>query len=167
LLLPRFSASILTETQQAAWTALGFEPADIQRKLPELYKQYLPNLWDDSDLQKAFEAVSAQMDVLHGLVESNISATLARSVTGMKVKSERRMQTIHKKAGKVIRSENPKVFEEIEALKLEIQPDGAVQERVLSLFSFPNIPPNELMPQIWEAVDPLNFRHHFLCVKEL
>ncbi|MEM7657648.1 MAG: bacillithiol biosynthesis cysteine-adding enzyme BshC, partial [Bacteroidota bacterium] len=145
LVLPRFSATLFTESQAKDWQALGFELADITQPLADLYRQYLPNLWDDGPLLDQVEQVQHAFEALHQLVETDISQTLAISVKALQAKVAKRLKIVHKKAGKVIRADHPAIFQKIEAQKLAIQPDGFVQERNLSLFSFPAYGPRHIL----------------------
>ena len=61
-----------------------------------------------------------------------------------------------------MRHKHPKVFDEIRDLKYKIQPDGLVQERVLSLASFPGVAPEDLIKLAWEHCEPLNLEHVYL-----
>ncbi|MEO1447883.1 MAG: bacillithiol biosynthesis BshC [Bacteroidota bacterium] len=163
-LLPRFSATLFTPEQAEAWQSKGFALEDIRQSLPMLNRQYMPQVWDDNDFQAQATAILGEVKKLHAYIGSEISETLARSGDALHTKTERFLQTLLKKAQRVKRHDHREPFEEIAALKQAIQPDGTVQERVLSLASFPAYQPEQLLDVIYEACDPLNFGHRFLVL---
>lgn len=167
LLMPRFSATIFTKSQLEAWQNFGFEMPDIQSSVFDLYRTYLPHIWDDSQLLTKNQELLAHLDALTRYIEADISPTLARSGLALRAHIQKKLNRIHKKAEKVMRNRFPKPFQEIEQLKLSIQPDGAVQERVLCLFSFPDIDPKSFIEQVWQEVEPLNPTHRYLVLDAL
>ena len=167
LLLPRFSATIFTQAQSEAWQALGFTHAEILLPIHELYRRYLPNIWDETEFLQKHQELLAQVDALTRYIKAEISPTLARSSMALRAKIQRRLNRLQKKAGKVMRNRYPKKFQEIEQLKLSIQPDGKVQERTLSLFSFDNLTPQHILEQVWQGLDPLKYEHNYLVIDAL
>ena len=164
LLLPRFSATAFTQAQWDAWHALGFDASDIRKPLHSLYQQYLPNIWNPSELIRQQQNLLAQIDGMTRYVEAEISPTLARTSIALRVTIQKRLERLQKKAGKVMRNRFPKKFQEIELLKLAIQPDGQVQERVFSLFAFDSYEPESFLEQVWGVIDPLKFDHAYLVL---
>lgn len=164
LVLPRMSATIFTRQQLDEWTELGFEIQDIKKGLYDLYRQYMPKLWDDADFNELAAGITDQILLLRDHVRENISATLSRSVEAEKVKMNRFIQNLIKKVHRVKRSDNRKLFEQIEGLKNSIEPDRLVQERVLSLLAFPEYSPEQIISVAWDACSPLDFTHKYLIL---
>ncbi|MEM7370143.1 MAG: bacillithiol biosynthesis cysteine-adding enzyme BshC [Bacteroidota bacterium] len=167
VVLPRFSATIFEHSELEAWKALGFDPADIHLPLHKLHQQLLPAVWEDTELIRHQQAILAQIDSMTRYIGAEISPTLAKSTIALRVRAQKHLQRIQKKAGKVMRNRFPTTFQEAERLKIRIQPDGQVQERVLGVFSFPEISPERLVEMVWQAVEPLKFEHQYLVIEEL
>ena len=53
-------------------------------------------------------------------------------------------------------------FKQIDRLKANIQPDGMVQERVLSLASIEALPPAEFIEFVRPFCKPLDFSHNYI-----
>ncbi|MEO0468136.1 MAG: bacillithiol biosynthesis cysteine-adding enzyme BshC [Bacteroidota bacterium] len=164
LLLPRMSGTIFSEEQYAAWQALGFDTTDIGTKLNELYTQYLPQVWDSKPLLALRGELERNLEDLHQYIETEISETLARSAVALQVKTLEFLNNIEKKAGKVIRNQQPEPFRKIESIKLAVQPDGMVQERVLGLAGFSQYAPERILKAVYEACEPLNLVHSYLIL---
>ncbi|MEM6764337.1 MAG: bacillithiol biosynthesis cysteine-adding enzyme BshC [Bacteroidota bacterium] len=165
LLLPRFSALIYRKEQLAAWEKLGLGPEEIEKDLHQLYKDYMPNIWQDTEYLRLGENLSQSVEALEIYIRQ-YSETLPRSVIGQRVKNERFLKNLKRKLHRVIRHNQPSTFNEIEALKLALQPDRKVQERVLSLDSFSDVDPKAFIKWIWSECDPLSLRKQYLCLPE-
>ncbi|GAB4421448.1 MAG: bacillithiol biosynthesis cysteine-adding enzyme BshC [Bacteroidia bacterium] len=164
MLLPRFSATLFEPAQGSRWAALGFAPADIRRPLHELHQLYLPQVWDDSDLLARQARILEEIAHLTTYIDTQLSPTLARSADALHTKARRYLDNLHAKARRVIRHHHAAPFREIEALKLAIQPDGLVQERVLGLAAFADHNPYELVDFIRQQIDPLDYSHKFIAL---
>lgn len=152
-LLPRFSATLLRESEAQALRGLGFEPVDVVQDLHTLYQSILPRIWQDDELAGHEAALRVAFDQMAAYIHT-LSDTLPRSVIGQKVKTEKFLAHQRNKILKVLKTQHPD-FYRLRELKHSIQADGMVQERVLGLPSFPDISPESLIRQIWAAVRPL------------
>lgn len=160
LLLPRMGATLFRPEAMEAWQKLGFAPADVQLSSQELYNRYLPNLWDAAPYEALERELFGNIQQIGGYL-SEISATLPNSLRALEVKNRRYLENLRKKVQRVVRSNNPAPFAEIDRLKHAIQPDGAVQERVLSLAAFPDRQPDALVRFAYEACQPLDMAHRY------
>jgi bacillithiol biosynthesis cysteine-adding enzyme BshC len=160
LLLPRMSATAFPKALYEQWQALGFEASDIRKPLHQLYKAYMPQIWDHSEFGRLAEEVADSFEKLEDYV-SNFSQTLPRSVKGQQVKSRHFLENLYKKIHRVIRHNQPKPFGQIEEIKQQLQPDHTVQERTLGLASFPDFSPQAILELIWDEIEPLEYQHRF------
>lgn len=163
LLLPRFSATIFTKDQLESWYALGFEEGDIREPQHELFKTYMPKVWDDTEYQSLTATVQEAFDTLQEYISTQ-SDTLPRSVVGQQVKTARFFKNMEKKMHRLKRDQNREPFQAIQRLKMAVNPDGTVQERVLGIASFKEIDPEDLIRRIYDAVDPVSFQHAFIQI---
>ncbi len=166
LLLPRMSAVIFREKELVAWRNLGLEPDWISLGLHDLYKRFMPHIWQSDEFVEKAQMVHQAFEELQTYIET-LSPTLPRSVEGQKVKTGHFLETLEKKIHRVIRNQTPEPFAQIDRLKAAIQPEGMVQERVLSLAAFPEINPEHLIQQVWEKCDPLSFTQQQILLKEI
>lgn len=165
LLLPRNSATIFDADTFEAWQELKLDPSDIKLPLHDIFRKYIPQIWDATE----FEALAADIIASFQKMEKyimNFSETLPRSVKGQEVKTQRFIKNTHKKLHRVIRHKQPGPFNRIGELKLKIQPEGLVQERTLGLGSFPEFQPQKLLEIIWKHIQPLNFSHHIMVLPQ-
>ncbi|MEL6649180.1 MAG: bacillithiol biosynthesis BshC, partial [Bacteroidota bacterium] len=162
LLLPRMSATIVPRSVKQVWESKNLEDSDFRSSLPVIYRKYMPQIWDDQPFLVQSERILAEIDKLTTLIDGELSHTLARSGEALKVKTARYLQNLEKKAHRVKRHQQPKDFKELKELKEQVQPDGLVQERILSLGSFPKVAPERLIQLAWEHCNPLNLAHVFL-----
>ena len=165
LVLPRFSALVYRKDQKEAWEKLGLELSDVEKDLHQLYKDYMPNIWQDTEFLRLGEELSQNFTALETYLRQ-YSETLPRSAVGQKVKNDHFLTNLKRKIHRVIRHNQPSSFNEIEALKLALQPDRKVQERVLSLDSFHDVDPRDFIKWLWEECDPLSLRKQYLCLPE-
>ncbi len=162
LLLPRFSATLMRAEDWDAWQKMGFAPADIRKPLHELQRLYMPTLWSDEAFKAKVADIETALEALHGYIETDIAATLARSLEALQVKNRKYLANVEKKIYRVLRSQHPKPFRALEDLKNKVQPDGFVQERVLSLASFPDVSPEKLVEILLKVNNPLDLSHQFI-----
>ena len=162
LVLPRMSATVFTQSQWKDWKEMGFEPADIGLNTHTLYQKFLPNVWNQAMFNQLESRIMEELDVFRVYIEDEISTTLARSAEALKVKTAKYLKTMRKKAGKVMRHKHSTPFKKIDQLKLSIQPDGLVQERVLSLASFPELSPSEFIEFVRPFCKPMDFSHNYI-----
>ncbi|MDX2246286.1 MAG: bacillithiol biosynthesis cysteine-adding enzyme BshC [Bacteroidia bacterium] len=164
LILPRMSATIFRKSEVERWTNLGFRPEDIHKPLHELFRLYMPQIWDESPFQRLAADINHKIAELKTYIETEVSETLSRSVEGQKVKMDEFVSNLEKKIHREKRAVHHRPFSEIETLKQAIQPDGAVQERILCLAAFPGISPEQIVSAAWDACSPLDFSHRYLVL---
>lgn len=165
LLLPRFSATVFPSEHLADWQSFGFKPSDIRQNLFDLYRQYMPQVWDQAQFDQLEADILAQIEQLRGYIEQGISPTLARSADALATKNRRYLENLRKKAHRVLRHRQPEPFRKIEAIKMAIQPDGLVQERVWSLPTIAQwCTPHDFLAQVHTHCQPLQFEHHLLLI---
>lgn len=163
LLLPRMSATVFSAETLHAWHGLGFQAADIHRPLHELYKQYMPQVWDNQDW------LAKRANLLQGYDElathlEGFSNTLVRSARGQQMKAERFLQNLEKKIHRVMRHKYPEPFKHIERIKYQVQADPLVQERTWSLAALP-MAPHAFVELAHAHCQPLNFEHVYLVLE--
>lgn len=166
LLLPRMMATVFLPEELEAWEKMGFEAADIRNPLHELYRQYMPQVWDDQPLQALGSKILADFGELETYI-AQFSDTLPRSVIGQQVQTQKFLDNLEKKLQRVLRQDHAQPFNEIETLKAAINPDGKVQERVLSLAAFPGMSPEAFVARIFPHVDVLNPEHCYIRLANL
>ncbi|MFK7921059.1 MAG: bacillithiol biosynthesis cysteine-adding enzyme BshC [Bacteroidia bacterium] len=162
LLLPRMSATIVPRSVKDKWEAKKLKTDDFRTSSHEVYRKFMPQVWEESNFLNQSTEILQQIDQLKDIIEGELSPTLARSGEALKVKTARYLKSLEKKAHRVMRHKHPQEFDEIKALKYQVQPDGLVQERILSLASFPGVEPQTLIKLAWEHCDPLNLEHVYL-----
>lgn len=160
LLLPRYAATLFQPATWKGWADLGLDPSDIQLPLHDVFRKYIPQIWNSEQYEALAVEILASFEKMEKYIAA-FSETLPRSVKGQEVKTQKFIQNTHKKLHRVIRHNHPKPFNQIEKLKNQVQPEGLVQERTLGLGSFPEIQPVTLLAIIWENIKPLDFSHHF------
>jgi bacillithiol biosynthesis cysteine-adding enzyme BshC len=166
LLLPRMMATVFRASELDAWQHLGFEAADIRKPLHELFRQFMPRVWDAQPLNE----IAAKLLDDFGQLEQYIgqfSDTLPRSVVGQQVQTEKFLDNLEKKLHRVLRQLHAQPFREIESLTAAIYPEGKVQERVLSLAAFPELSPGEFVARVYPLVDVLNTEHCYIRLANL
>ncbi len=163
LVLPRFSATVLPQDWLRQWEAMGFSGPEVRKGLHQLYQQYMPQVWDSERFDQIEARILEEVEVLRQYIEEELSPTLARSADALRTKNLNYLSNLRKKAHRVMRHRQPEPFAHIEALKLQVQPDGQVQERVWSLATvarWKDLP--TFLHQVHQACQPLNFGHQFL-----
>ena len=161
--LPRFSATVIPPGWRQKWRELGFEPKQVLRPLPDLYRAYMPKLWDSSQFDLLEQQILQKIEEMRQYIQADISQTLAHSADALGTKSQRYLRNLRKKTHRIIRHQQRGPFEQIEALKLQVNPDGQVQERVWSLATIAQwTDPNSFLKQVYQSCDPLNFEHQLL-----
>jgi bacillithiol biosynthesis cysteine-adding enzyme BshC len=166
LLLPRMSGTLIPQSVLTQWEELGFAAEDFRLPIHDLYRKFTPQVWDSGNFLDQSTEILTQIAKLTQLIENELSPTLARSGKALQVKTQRYLQNLEKKAHRVVRHRHPEGFRKLENLKLQVQPDGMVQERVLSLLSFPGHRPEELIRLAWEHCQPLSLEHEYLVLPD-
>jgi len=165
LLLPRFSATVLPVSAKEEWASMGFSPEDLKRPLHQLYKTYMPKLWDDSEFSRMEEAILTQVEALRDHIHGEISDTLSRSADALRQKNLNFLANLRKKAQRVMRHKHPAPFKAIEAFKRTYQPDGQVQERVWSLATISQWQsPDAFLDNLYDHCEPLSLEPAWLWV---
>ena len=165
LLMPRMSATLFRAEEAQKWKDFGLSLQEIESPIPQLNKKLLQKYWKADSLKTHFESIHTELSRLESYIQT-FSQTLPRSVEGHKVKSQRFFQRLEKKLEKSIMQGHPE-FRELAALKEIIQPDRVRQERVLSLASFPNYSPQDLIKQIFESCQPLNYSPRIVTLEKM
>jgi hypothetical protein len=142
---------------------MGLEAEDVRLPIHEVFNKYMPQIWDAGTFEQLSEEMLATFEKMEQYIQE-FSATLPRSVKGQEVKTARFLKNLRKKMHRVIRHNHPKPFNEIGKLKLQIQPEGMVQERTLGLGSFPEVQPDELIALFWAHIEPLDFSHKIIVL---
>ncbi|MCB9235439.1 MAG: bacillithiol biosynthesis cysteine-adding enzyme BshC [Bacteroidia bacterium] len=164
MLLPRFSATLFTPAQARAWQEMGFAQPDLELELHELQDKFLPQLFDPEKFDAQADQLRAEMHNFQKFIEG-IDSTLGRSVAGEAAGLENFLERMQKKVKKSIRNQFPGPFQQITALKNEIQPERTAQQRVLSLASFAGkYPPSKLIENIFGRIEPFNFAHQWITL---
>ncbi|MEL6672274.1 MAG: bacillithiol biosynthesis cysteine-adding enzyme BshC [Bacteroidota bacterium] len=163
--LPRMSATLFTREQLTAWEALGFIQEDIQQSQHQLYEGYMPQIWKDDPLFEIQRNLYTHLDQLGAFLADEVDPLMKRSAEALKVKNQHFLKNLNKKVHRVIRHKHPKAFDEIARLKQAIQPDRTVQERMLSLASFPAHAPRQIIDLAWKHCEPLQFQHQYLILE--
>lgn len=162
LLMPRMSATLFRPHEARNWKDFGLDLTEIEHPIPQLSQKLLRKYWAADDLLAHFDSINSEIERLEAYVEQ-FSSTLPRSIEGHKVKSQRFFQRINKKLQKVIMQKYPE-FNALTELKEKVQPDRLRQERVLSLASFPTYSPEDLIQQIFDSCEPLNYSPRFVTL---
>ena len=123
----------------------------------------MPNLWDAAPYEALERDLFANIQHIGDYLRE-ISATLPNSLQALEVKNRRYLENLRKKIQRVVRSNTPAPFAEIDRIKQATQPDGAVQERVLSLAAFPDIAPADIVRLAYDACQPLDMAHRYEVV---
>jgi bacillithiol synthase len=165
LLLPRFSATVFPQPHLSDWQGFGFEAPDIRENLYDLYRRYMPQVWDQARFDEMEAGILVQVEQLRAYIEQDISPTLARSADALATKNRRYLENLRKKAHRVMRHREPEPFRQIEAVKLAVQPDGMVQERVWSLATVAEwCAPADFLALVHRHCQPLRFDHTMLQI---
>jgi hypothetical protein len=97
------------------------------------------------------------VEQLQGFLSTQ-TPNLPHSTIGHARKTAHFAAKIEKKLYKQLIAQHREVFEEIRKVKNQIQPEGTVQERVLSLAAFPNYSPFSLIALLYASCNPFAFR---------
>lgn len=152
LLMPRFTAGILTKAQSEKAAAFHFAPQDFDLHLHRLYEKYIPHIWDEGPFEAQRVQIETAMAGLQKML-AEMDPTLGKSWAGEIAKLAKRLDRIKKKVHKSLRNKHSRVFREIKELKTEVQPSGSVQERVLNFTTF-DIEPAALLNLIYQHCHP-------------
>jgi len=165
LLLPRMSVTMFEQSVANDWQELGFSLKEIKEPLHVLNEKYLPKVWDSTEFESYEEKILSLLNEMKAYVSDDISVTLARSSDALTTKTQNYLSNLRKKAGKIKRQNQKEPFTRIKTLKQLIEPEGMVQERVLSLASFGKIiPVEELIAFLYQSCTPLSLDHHCLIM---
>ena len=135
LIMPRASALIWTESQWKEWQTFGLEVADIFLPDAHFRKQALQQLWDETPLQEWSDELTALFTKLNDYV-GTLTPQQQHNVKGQLVKNQKFTAQLRKKMAKMILRQHPLTYQPILRLKDRINPEGAVQERLLNPASF-------------------------------
>lgn len=165
LLLPRMSATLVTDSVAREWSTLGFSLEEIKEPIHVLNEKYLPEVWDATSFDAYEQKILKLLDEMKEYVREDVSETLARSSDALTTRTRKYLENLQKKAGKIKRQQHHEPFTRIKVLKEKVEPPRMVQERILSLASFGNeVKPDELIPFLYEACTPLRLEHQCLIL---
>ena len=156
LLVPRFSALYLTESQNNKTRKLGLAPADLMAEHREVRKK----LWEPEGVRPLLPP--AYMPLLQWA--SEVDPTLVPSVQAAIHLHEKEAERLRKKILKAAERKNEVQAGQLQALKAALFPGGGLQERTEGWISFYNRNPLWL-EAIAGIIDPLDMR--FQVVAEL
>ena len=89
--------------------------------------------------------------------------TLSRSVEAEQAKTAKLLEKMEKKVKRAVRNRHPKAFAEIEALKNQVQPGRAVQERTLNFTTF-GLEASALVALLHKHCSPLDPAHQWISL---
>ena len=165
LLLPRFSAPLFPEHLLKEWKELGLTEEDVRKSTVELFRMYSQRLWDDTDFLKKKEEILRSIGELQAYIYGELSETLSHSAEALKVKTERFVDNLYKKANRVVRNNHPKIFDKNVEIKTQVNPDRMVPERVWSLAAL-KMNPREFVDWLKPQCTPLELSHKILVLPE-
>lgn len=156
MLMPRFSATILTHKQRAELKELGLEQSDLQKPIADNYQKLASKYWDEGRFDAILAEESPDAEQLAEFL-GEIDQSLPELIKPGKLKSESFIKKLRKKVIRVFRRNHPEVFERLESLRNSIQPEGLVQERVLNFKAFSGFTSEEFLELIFENIRLFNF----------
>ena len=159
LVLPRMSLTLFREEEARNWSSFGLSPEDIDRPLIDIQRKLALTYWRPEEFKSHLESLKKGYADLQNYV-AQFSATLPRSVDSQLTKNKRFFTRLEKKIQKVIIHSHSE-FEKIAQLKDSIQPERHRQERILSLAAFPGYDLPQLIDQLYEQCEPLNYTPSF------
>ena len=159
VLLPRFSATIFTQSQANEFQQLGFELPDIRQSLTQLNQQLENTRLDLSHYNDLAHKLHLMWSAI---ADASQEHELQRSALSFQTKNEHLLRSLRKKWIREMRKKSPD-FAQLTQLKQAISPDGLVQERVWSLAAIPTDIPN-FIAQVKAKCQPLDFTHQAIVV---
>jgi bacillithiol synthase len=153
LLLPRAQALLLTQSQQESLGKLNLDLRTLLLDKPAL-RHYLaqkaglvPDLSEaKDDLEKGLSQLSAQL--------GSIDDTLARSAQSLQQRNHHWLERLERRILIQLERKYPQHFGPVYRLRKAIQPEGAVQERVMGIESFDGHAPKAIVTTLLEKLQP-------------
>lgn len=156
--IPRFSATLWRKEEAKKWKSLDLSKKEIGLPSLELRKKILFQYWNRTAWEMQKEMVLQKIEGVQGFINTQ-TPTLPNKMEGFKKKALYYLNKAEKSLFKQIELQQKDVFMTFENTKNKVQPDNAVQERVLNMAAFPDFPPSELIDIIKTACNPLSFEH--------
>ncbi len=158
LILPRVSATLWTTEMKTQWESLGLNMSDIRISADKLEKKMLSSVWEDKTWEDEKEKLLTQLTHLQEYITSETDV-LSHTTQGLRRKIAYYLAKAEKKLRKQKRIQHHQLFSDVSTLKNKIQPEGLIQERILSIAAFPFISPEILVQTIKPYCNPLDFSH--------
>lgn len=163
--LPRMGATIFREEEAVEWEKLGLNLNQVtySTNMLNAFLLWKTALWNaeewgakvSNSLQaiEQAEAYAKQIDENFG----NSFRYFANETISRYAKAEKKLK-------KKIIQQNPAIFQTARKLKLSVQPDNSVQERVLSLAAFAEVDFDKMFRLLYAETNPLGYSHVYLRV---
>lgn len=156
LVLPRSSALLVESSANEKWKNFGFKFSDFQRSFADLSTEFVKKNYFEDEISDFEEKLSNDFDELKNFAKT-ISPSQELSVEFEWRKVQKYLSRLRKKSIRSLKNQNSKEIREILSVKNAVQADGFVQERTLSLASFPNHDLKKLVKNIYEQLEIFNF----------
>lgn len=156
LILPRSSALLVENSAKEKWENFGFEFTDFQRIFTDLSTEFVKKNYFEDEILDFEKKISNDFNELKNFAKT-ISPSQEVSVEFEWKKVQKYLKRLRKKSIRSLKNQNSKEIREILSVKNIVQADGFVQERTLSLASFPNHDLKKLVQNIYEQLEIFNF----------
>lgn len=163
LILPRVSATLWTSENLEKWESLNLSPGDVRSSPEKTEMKVLSSVWDDSSWKSEVININAQLSHLQDYITSE-SSVLSETTRGLSRKMAYYLKKAEKKLIRQKKIQYHHLFSAIREVRNRIQPEGLVQERVLSMAAFPFIAPELLVHILKPYCDPLDFSHRDVVI---
>jgi uncharacterized protein YllA (UPF0747 family) len=163
LVLPRVSALLVTQQQQADMAALGLGLLDLMLPEVALREKMILRHWNNAALNDAFYDIDIQLSLIAQSVAA-LDAGQSRNVLGQQARMRKFYGRLQKKLIRRLAQRHPEWAAPAIGLKNAIQPDGTVQERLLNWAAFASRNPHALVQQLLAQLDPLDWKTRTLVV---
>ena len=163
--LPRMGATIFRENEAQAWEHLGLSLNQITygSKMLNEFLLWKNKLWYKDEwrekVEKTLNAIS-EVESYAKSIEENFGNSLRYHYND----TLSALGKLERKLKKNIILKNPAIFEEARKIKLKVQPDNSVQERVLSLAAFDDADFGKMFAALYAQTEPLAYGHIFLKI---
>ena len=156
VLIPRFSATILTEFFKKELEELELITTDFEQSQNELFAKIYNRFRDQGKFDQEKIAIENLFQQLSKLASAT-DPTLERNVLAEQNRVNEYLDNLDKKLNKSIRNKQSKLFSRLEGLLNWVNPGGEFQERVLDLTSVSPGKEKELIQKIYGSIHPLTF----------
>jgi bacillithiol biosynthesis cysteine-adding enzyme BshC len=163
--LPRMGATIFREAEAQTWERVGLALNQIELPIKELNEFLLckSNLWNnaewDSKINKTLNSVEDAE-----IYAKSINPDAGNVFKHFNYDTMNAYRKASNKLKKFLIQQNPTIFFNIHNLKLNIQPEGFVQERVLNLAAFSNEDLDKMIRLLYKQTTPLVHKHLYIRI---